>query len=127
MRVGVCTIRDHPAGASWVKIANFGAAKRAYSGVSGGVVLDWRVLDTEVKTANLKNSSLAGPDLLVSGNFRHNWRTGYSYRKPDTFLPYADNVADYSFPYTAETWNNPQALWTFAASEVFNTHVSDGA
>jgi hypothetical protein len=32
-----------------VKIANFGASKRTHSGVSGGIVLEWRVLDTEVK------------------------------------------------------------------------------
>lgn len=32
-----------------VRIANFGAAKRSHSGMSGGVVLEWSVLGSEVK------------------------------------------------------------------------------
>jgi hypothetical protein len=47
-----------------------------FKGMAGNQVLEWTDIDTEVKTANLKNDSLAPPDLLVSGNFRHNWRTG---------------------------------------------------
>lgn len=80
-----------------VKIVNFGAAKGAYAGMSGAEVLEWDALDSEVRvsrqlaalvcrydklmllpltrqTANLKDSPLAGPDLFVNGNFRHNWR-----------------------------------------------------
>jgi hypothetical protein len=79
-----------------IKIATFGVAKKSHSGMTGGVVAEWSILDSEVKvrpskpsadrrvadrvamtrtqTADLKNNSLAGPDLLVSGNFRHNWR-----------------------------------------------------
>lgn len=32
-----------------VKIANFGAAKSSHSGMSGGIVLEWSVLDSEFK------------------------------------------------------------------------------
>ncbi|KAJ9106881.1 hypothetical protein QFC19_003011 [Naganishia cerealis] len=106
-----------------VKIVNFGAAKGAYSGMAGAEVLEWDALDSEFKTANLKDSPLAGPDLVVNANFRNNWRASYSYRRPDTFNAYNDDVADYTFSYTADTWNNPQALWSFAASEVLGVKI----
>ncbi|KAJ9127060.1 hypothetical protein QFC24_001293 [Naganishia onofrii] len=106
-----------------VKIVNFGAAKGAYSGMAGAEVLEWDALDSEFKTANLKDSPLAGPDLVVNANFRNNWRASYSYRRPDTFNPYNDDVADYIFSYTADTWNNPQALWSFVASEVLGVKI----
>lgn len=34
-----------------VKIANFGAAKQAYSGMAGAEVLDWPGLDSEFKVS----------------------------------------------------------------------------
>ncbi|KAJ9106882.1 hypothetical protein QFC19_003012 [Naganishia cerealis] len=102
-----------------VKMINFGVAKQAYSGMAGAEVLDWSALDSEFKTANLKDHPLAGPKtLLVNGKFRVNWRASYSYQKPDTFSPYSGDIADYSYPYTETTWNRPQAVWTFAAKEV---------
>ncbi|KAJ9122476.1 hypothetical protein QFC22_001903 [Naganishia vaughanmartiniae] len=107
-----------------VKIVNFGAAKGAHSGMIGGEVVEWRGLDSEFKTANLKTHPLAGPELLVNANFRINWRATYSYRKPDTFNSYNVAVADYSFPYTEETWNRPQAVWTFVAKEIFGVKIA---
>lgn len=62
---------------------------------------------------------MAPPDLLVNANFRHNWRASYSYKDPNVFNPYNNDTAQYNFAYTRDTWNNPQALWTFAAQEVF--------
>lgn len=51
-------------------------------------------------------------------------RASYSWKRPDTFNPYNDEVADYTFSYTADTWNNPQALWTFAAQEVLGVKIN---
>lgn len=93
----------------------------------------------------MKDSPLAGPELVVNANFRNNWRyvvgmltvecscvdrlvlicsASYSWRRRDIFNPYNDDVADYTFSYTSDTWNNPQALWTFAASEVLGVKIN---
>jgi hypothetical protein len=97
--------------------------------------------DTEIKTAGLGNvrlrlcssfsrllylanarvpqDSLAPPDLLVNGNMRVNWRTAWSYSEPNTPIAYVSESAQLRFPYTHETYNNPQALWTFAEGVFF--------
>ncbi|THH12597.1 hypothetical protein EW146_g7542 [Bondarzewia mesenterica] len=72
-----------------------------FGGMAGNQVLEWTDLDSEIKTAGVKDDPLAPPDLLVSANMRHNWRT-------------------VRFPYTPDTYNNPQNLWTFAAEQLFN-------
>jgi len=90
-----------------------------YKGMAGNQVLEWADLDSEVKTAQLKNDSLAAPDLLINGNLRHNWRIAYSFLKPDLPIAYVSEPANLRFPYTNETYNNPQNLWEFAASKVF--------
>ncbi|KAI9438205.1 hypothetical protein H4582DRAFT_2148664 [Lactarius indigo] len=80
------------------KIAVFGgnpSQSIQFKGMAGNQVLEWAELDTEIKTAGLKNDPLAPPDLLVSGNMALNWRSD-------------------RFPYTAETYNNPQKVWVFA-------------
>ncbi|TFK31947.1 hypothetical protein BDQ12DRAFT_671469 [Crucibulum laeve] len=41
-----------------------------FKGMSGNQVLEWTDLDSEIKTAGLKEDPLAPPDLLVNGNFR---------------------------------------------------------
>jgi hypothetical protein len=90
-----------------------------YKGMAGNQVLEWPDLDSEIKTANLKNDPLAPPDLLVSGNFRHNWRTAWSTIDEKTPIAYRSELPTIQFPYTKETYNNPQALWEFAASKLF--------
>lgn len=52
-----------------------------YKGMAGNQVLEWVDLDSEIKTAQLKDDPLSPPDLLVSGNMRINWRTAYSYKE----------------------------------------------
>ena len=44
--------------------------------MAGNQVLEWPDLDSEIKTAHLKDDPLAPPDLLVAANMRINWRTG---------------------------------------------------
>ena len=51
------------------KIAVFGGRPGQhieYKGMAGNQVLDWPLLDSEVKTAGLKSDPLAPPDLWVS-------------------------------------------------------------
>ncbi|KAF9450034.1 hypothetical protein P691DRAFT_666237 [Macrolepiota fuliginosa MF-IS2] len=85
-----------------------------FKGMAGNQVLEWADLDTEIKTAGVKDDPLAPPDLLVSGNFRHNWRTAWSFFDENTPIAYESELPTLRFNYTAETYNNPQALWTFA-------------
>ncbi|KAF9011868.1 hypothetical protein BDQ17DRAFT_793629 [Cyathus striatus] len=104
------------------KIAIFGgkpSETMQFKGMAGNQVLEWTDLDTEIKTAGVKNDPLAPPDLLVSGNFRHNWRTAWSFFDESKPIAYVSELPHFRFPYTKDTYNNPQNLWTFAASKLF--------
>ncbi|EPQ51893.1 hypothetical protein GLOTRDRAFT_47956 [Gloeophyllum trabeum ATCC 11539] len=118
------------------KIAVFGGKPgeiMEYKGMAGNQVLEWSDIDTEIKTAGLKNDPLAPPDLLVSGDFRHNWRTAWSYFDESRPIAYVSEPAPCKlcsaraeldgslitialdrYPYTKDTYMNPQNLWTFA-------------
>ncbi|KAH8990803.1 hypothetical protein EDB92DRAFT_1946330 [Lactarius akahatsu] len=99
------------------KIAVFGGRVKltfAFAGMAGNQVLEWADLDTEIKTAGLKNDPLAPPDLLVNGNMRHNWRSAYSFLNEKLPIAYVSEQPRFRFPYTVETYNNPQKLWLFA-------------
>ncbi|TBU42204.1 hypothetical protein BD309DRAFT_201633 [Dichomitus squalens] len=104
-------------------IANFGGKPGStfqFKGMAGNQVLEWFDIDSEIKTANLKDDPLAPPDLLVNADFRHNWRIAYSFLDETTPIEYKSEPARIRFPYTADTYNNPQNLWTFAASKLFS-------
>ncbi|VDB83219.1 unnamed protein product [Peniophora sp. CBMAI 1063] len=89
-------------------------------GMAGNQVLEWADLDTEIKTAELGNSPLIPPDLLVDGNMRVNWRSAYAWSDLSTPIAYVDEPAQLRFAYTKDTWNNPQNLWSFAESQFFS-------
>ncbi|RDB23935.1 Peptidase S41 family protein ustP [Hypsizygus marmoreus] len=104
------------------KIAVFGGkpgTQMEFKGMAGNQVLEWADLDTEIKTAGVKNDPLAPPDLLVSGNFRHNWRTAWSFFDENKPIAYLSELPKFRFPYTKDTYNNPQNLWIFAAGKLF--------
>ncbi|KAI0827407.1 hypothetical protein BC628DRAFT_177026 [Trametes gibbosa] len=103
------------------KMAIFGGKpglSMQFKGMAGNQVLEWFDIDSEVKTANLKDDPLAPPDLLVSADFRHNWRIAYSFLDEKTPIEYKSELPHFRFPYTADTYSNPQNLWTFAAKEL---------
>ncbi|KAI0752695.1 hypothetical protein C8Q80DRAFT_469989 [Daedaleopsis nitida] len=105
------------------KVAMFGGKpglQMQYKGMAGNQVLEWFDLDSEVKTANLKDDPLAPPDLLIDGDFRHNWRIAYSFLDEATPIEYKSELPDFRFAYTVDTYNNPQKLWTFAAEKLFS-------
>ncbi|KAI0686326.1 hypothetical protein BC835DRAFT_1408615 [Cytidiella melzeri] len=129
------------------KIAVFGGKpgeQVQYKGMAGNQVLEWTDLDTEIKTAGLKNDSLAPPDLLVNSNmryvvclctngrtpinsflpsffsFRHNWRIAWSFLNEQNPIEYQSELPQFRFAYTNETYNNPQALWLFAEKQFFH-------
>jgi len=90
-----------------------------YKGMAGNQVLEWFYLDSEIKTAGLKNDPLAPPDLLVDANMRHNWRTAYSSLDENIPIAYRSEQPHYRFAYTKATYNNPQALWIFSEEKLF--------
>ncbi|KAF8270052.1 hypothetical protein EI94DRAFT_1723726 [Lactarius quietus] len=104
------------------KIAVFGGISSLpieYKGTAGNQVLGWTNLDTEIKTAGLKDDPLSPPDLLVKANMPINWRTAYSYFNETLPIAYVSEHPQYRFPYTAETYSNPQNLWIFAEEQLF--------
>ncbi|KAG8685120.1 hypothetical protein FRC09_014948, partial [Ceratobasidium sp. 395] len=101
-----------------IKLAAFGGnASQAmnFNGMAGNQVLEWADLDSEIKTAGLKNDPLAPPDLLVNSNYRVNWRYAYSWQNKSEPLAFHIERANYRIPYTAETYMSPQNLWTYIA------------
>lgn len=104
------------------KVAVFGGKPSEnveFKGMAGNQVLEWVDLDSEVKTANLKDDPLAPADLLVSGNMRHNWRTAWSFLDESTPIAYLSELPNFRFPYTMDTYNNPQNLWLFVEQTLF--------
>ncbi|TFK84989.1 hypothetical protein K466DRAFT_204796 [Polyporus arcularius HHB13444] len=103
-------------------IAIFGGAPdfpMQFKGMAGNQVLEWFDIDSEIKTANLKDDPLAPPDLLVNADFRHNWRIAYSFLDETRPIEYVSELPHFRFAYTSDTYNNPQNLWTFAAGKLF--------
>ncbi|KAH9849012.1 hypothetical protein C2E23DRAFT_841425 [Lenzites betulinus] len=90
-----------------------------YKGTAGNQVLEWTDIDTEVKTANLKDDPLAPPDLLVAADMRHNWRTAYSFLDETVPIAYKSELPTHRFAYTADTYNNPENVWKFIAKTFF--------
>ncbi|KAJ7672598.1 hypothetical protein DFH06DRAFT_96835 [Mycena polygramma] len=123
------------------KIAVFGGKPSEsieFKGMAGNQVLEWFDIDSEIKTANLKDDPLAPADLLVSGDFRHNWRTAWSFFDEKEPIAYVSELPKcirrflflfgtlidsathlVRFPYTLDTYNNPQNLWLFAEKKLY--------
>ncbi|KAG9126864.1 hypothetical protein FRC07_001649 [Ceratobasidium sp. 392] len=102
-----------------IKVATFGGnpgQPMNFNGLAGNQVLEWPDLDSEIKTAGLKNCTLAPPDLLVNANYRVNWRYAYSWQNKSDPLAFHVERSNYRAPYTAETYNSPQNLWTYVAN-----------
>ncbi|THU97635.1 hypothetical protein K435DRAFT_753812 [Dendrothele bispora CBS 962.96] len=105
------------------KIAVFGGKPGEnveFKGMAGNQVLEWSDLDSEIKTAHVKDDPLAPPDLLVSSNMRHNWRTAWSWLNESVPIAYLSELPMFRFNYTKDTVVNPQNLWIFATSQMFS-------
>ncbi|KAG9087209.1 hypothetical protein FS749_003073 [Ceratobasidium sp. UAMH 11750] len=101
-----------------IKVATFGGnpgKAMNFNGMAGNQVLEWANLDSEIKTAGLKNDPLAPPDLLVKANYRVNWRYAWSWQNKAQPLAFHVERANYRIPYTAETYMSPQNLWAYIA------------
>ncbi|KAH7099199.1 hypothetical protein BKA62DRAFT_772734 [Auriculariales sp. MPI-PUGE-AT-0066] len=56
-------------------------------------------------------------DLLIDGDFRINWRTAWSWRNLTNPIAYQSERAT-RVPYTPDTYNAPQNLWTQVATTI---------
>ncbi|KAF5339039.1 hypothetical protein D9758_014119 [Tetrapyrgos nigripes] len=88
------------------KIAVFGGKPGEnveFKGMAGNQVLEWSDLDSEIKTARVKDDPLAPPDLLVDANMRHNWRTAWSFFNESVPIAYLSELPKFRFNYTRDT------------------------
>ncbi|KAJ7913878.1 hypothetical protein B0H13DRAFT_2003844 [Mycena leptocephala] len=76
-----------------------------------GQSTDFSTIDTEIKTTQLKNSSLAPPDLLVNGVQGITWRLGFGIVDTQQPEEWQDHPADLNLPLTPDLVNNPVAIW----------------
>ncbi|KAJ6595571.1 hypothetical protein DFH09DRAFT_1135002 [Mycena vulgaris] len=93
--------------------------KQEYCGTVGGQSTDYSTIDTEIKTTQLKNNSLAPPDLLVNGVQGITWRLGFGI--VDTVQPeeWQDHPAQTNLPLTPDLVNNPVAIWEAVTARLF--------
>ncbi|KAL5522967.1 hypothetical protein ACEPAF_1234 [Sanghuangporus sanghuang] len=89
-----------------------------YCGTVGGQSSDFSTMDTEVKTTGLKNNPLAPPDFLTNSVQGITWRLGFGIENPNEPEEWQDRPANVNFPLTADTVNNPMALWKAVAASV---------
>ncbi|KAL5481091.1 hypothetical protein ACEPAI_10032 [Sanghuangporus weigelae] len=89
-----------------------------YCGTVGGQSSDFSTMDTEVKTTGLKNNPLAPPDFLTNSVQGITWRLGFGIENPNEPEEWQDRPANVNFPLTADTVNNPMALWRAIAASV---------
>jgi hypothetical protein len=76
---------------------------QAYCGVVGGQSTGFSTIDGEVKTAGLKNDSLAPPDFLTNSVQGITWRLGYGIWDEDEPEEWQAMPADYVLPLTMDT------------------------
>ncbi|KAF5389577.1 hypothetical protein D9757_004103 [Collybiopsis confluens] len=92
--------------------------QQAYCGTVGGQSTDFSTIDTEIKTAKLKNNSLAPPDLLVNGVQGITWRLGFGIDDPTQPEEWQPHLANLNLPLTPDIVNNPVAVWTRITEEL---------
>ncbi|KAK2463208.1 hypothetical protein APHAL10511_004863 [Amanita phalloides] len=90
-----------------------------YCGTVGGQSTDFSSIDTEIKTAKLKNHSLAPPDFLTNSVQGITWRLGFGIDRPDEPEEWQSHAADFNFPLTKDIVNNPVAIWNSIADRFF--------
>ncbi|KAJ6580011.1 hypothetical protein DFH09DRAFT_1260401 [Mycena vulgaris] len=83
-----------------------------------GQSADYSTIDTEIKTTQLKNSSLAPPDMLVNGVQGITWRLGFGIVDTDQPEEWQDHPA-LNLQLTPDLVNNPVAIWEAVTARLF--------
>ncbi|KAI0821900.1 hypothetical protein BC628DRAFT_1328502 [Trametes gibbosa] len=92
--------------------------QQQYCGTVGGQSTDFSTMDTEIKTAHLKNNTLAPPDFITNSIQGITWRLGFGLDDPQQPEEWQNHPADVNLPLTADIVNNPAAIWKQVAKTV---------
>ena len=81
-----------------------------YTGTVGGQSTSFTAIDSEVKTAHLKDDAAAPPDFVTDSYQGLTWRLAFGINdpRPEEWLTHP---AQFSFPLTVNTVNQPLAVW----------------
>ncbi|TFK66892.1 hypothetical protein BDN72DRAFT_871423 [Pluteus cervinus] len=107
-------------GAKTVVIGGKQDVQQQYCGTVGGQSTDFETIDSEIKTAQLKDHELAPPDLLVNGVLGITWRLGFGVENTQQPEEWQNHPADINLPITSDLANNPLAIWKAVADRVWN-------
>ncbi|KAF8875475.1 hypothetical protein CPB85DRAFT_1235909 [Mucidula mucida] len=106
-------------GSTTVVVGGKSDVDQKYCGTVGGQSTDFWTIDSEIKTAGLKEDAAAPPDLVVNGVQGITWRLGYGIDDPTEPEEWQDRPADINLPLTLDLANNPGAIWDAVAKLVF--------
>lgn len=90
-----------------VKIAVLGGRQftaQQYTGTVGGQSTSFAAIDSEIKSTQLKSSSLAPPDFIGNAYQGLTWRLGFSVEDGVDPEEWENHEADDNFPLTLATW-----------------------
>ncbi|KAI0700773.1 hypothetical protein BC835DRAFT_1265868 [Cytidiella melzeri] len=105
-------------GTKTVVLGGKNGIEQRYCGTVGGQSTDFSTMDTEVKTALLKNNTLAPPDFMTNSVQGITWRLGFGIQDPTQPEEWQDHPANVNLPLTAAIVNNPVAIWNEIAKTV---------
>ncbi|KAI0717309.1 hypothetical protein C8Q72DRAFT_171611 [Fomitopsis betulina] len=98
-------------GATTVVVGGKDDIPQQYCGVVGGQSVQFKTIDTEIKSVGLKNHSLAPPDFITNSLLGITWRLGFGIENHSEPEEWQGHLADVNFPLTADIVNNPAAIW----------------
>ncbi|KAF7345744.1 Peptidase S41 family protein ustP [Mycena venus] len=114
-------------GVKMVVVGGKNDVQQEYCGTVGGQSADFSSIDTEIKTTQLKDSSLAPPDLLVNGVQGVNWRLSFGVDDPTQPEAWQNHPADLNLPLTPDLVNNPVAIWGSGGVETIRLARGSGS
>jgi len=100
-------------------IGGHNEVRQQYCGVVGGQSTHFAEIDTEIKSTNLKNHTLAPPDFKTNGVLGVTWRLAFGIDDPEEPEEWQDHPADFNLPLTMDSVNKPSAIWEYTANMVF--------
>ncbi|KAF9031686.1 hypothetical protein BDZ89DRAFT_1101087 [Hymenopellis radicata] len=102
-------------GSTTVVVGGKSDVDQKYCGTVGGQSTVFTTIDSEIKTAGLKDDAAAPPDLIVNGVLGITWRLGYGIVDPTQPEEWQDRPANINLPLTLDLANNPAAIWDTVA------------
>ncbi|KAF5371707.1 hypothetical protein D9758_003451 [Tetrapyrgos nigripes] len=107
-------------GARTVVVGGRQGVNQQYTGTVGGQSLNGFNMFAEALNAGLVDNPLNQPILLVQGLIGITWRSAFGIDDPTQPEEWQDHSADLNLPLTAETVNNPLAIWNEVAKRMFS-------